>query len=304
MISSVRLTFLGLSFFACAPSNTERESNTAAEARAVTFVYAPALDRPHRETMRRTEEFSIPGSPLRNLEEWVLDWDVVVHQETNLFRRSMTLVGLKINVNGAATLRGDEVKASAVTIDVLTDKDSNVVDVRGTEPFSAAIVALGSAEAQPVLRRVFSPERLKGLAIERSVELHSDFVGRPAQPGSTWMANDSNQGVTRQIRVLAEAPCGASRCVQVRREYDVDRSALYAEVSQRVGAYVQAQGGDPSKVAVTGMDLKLEDTLLIAPATMEYYAAEFVQDASIHVTGPNGELPVKLKSQRKTEYRY
>lgn len=304
MISSVRFAFLGMLFFACAPSNTEKESNTAAAAQAVTFVYAPALDRPHRETMRRTEEFSIPGSPLRNLEEWVLDWDVVVHQETNLFRRSMKLVGLKINVNGAETLRGDEVKASSVTIDVLTDKDSNVVDVRGAEQFSTAIVALGSADAQPLLRRIFSPERLKGLAIERSVELHSDFVGRPAQPGSTWMANDSNAGGTRQIRVLAEASCGASRCVQVRREYDVDRSAVYADVSQRVGAYVQSQGGDPSKVRVAGMDLKLEDSLVIAPATMEYYAAQFLQDMLIHVTGPNGELPVKFKIQRQTEYRY
>jgi hypothetical protein len=304
MISSVRLTFLGFLIFGCAPSNTEKESNTAAEARAVTFVYAPALDRPHRETMRRSEEFSIPGSTLQNLEEWLLDWDVIVRRETNLFRRSMTLVGLKINVNGAQTLRGDEVKASAATIDVLTDKDSNVVDVRGSEQISAAIVALGSPEAQLLLARIFSPERLKGLAIERSNELHSDFVGRPAQPGSTWMANDPNLGGTRQIRVVAEAPCAASRCVQVRREYDVDRSAVYAEVSRRVGTYVKSQGGDPSQVRVTGMALKLEDSLRIAPATMEYYGADFVEDMLIHVTGPNGELPVKFKIQRRTEYRY
>jgi hypothetical protein len=304
MISSVRLTFLGLMLLGCAPSNTEKESNTGADARAVKFVYAPALDRPHRETMRRTEEFSIPGSPLRNLEEWILDWDVVVHQETNLFKRSMRLVGLKININGAENLRGDEVKDRVVIIDVLTDKDSNVVDVRGTEQFSAAIVALGPPEVQPVLARIFSPERLKALAIERSVELHSDFVGRPAQPGSSWLANDANKGGPRQIRVLAEAPCGASRCVQVRRDYDVDRQALYADVSQRVGAYVKSQGGDASKVAVTGMDLKLEDTLVVAPATMEFYAARFVQDAQIRVTGPNGELPVKLSVERQTQFRY
>jgi hypothetical protein len=304
MISSVRLTFLSVLFFACTPSNTEKESNTAAEARAVKFVYAPALNRPHRETMRRTEEFSIPGSPLRNLEQWVMDWDVVVQRETNLFRRSMKLVALKIDVNGAPTLRGDEVKESAVTLDVLTDNDSNVVDVRGSEQFSTAIVALGSAEAQPLLRRIFSPERLKALAIERSLELHSDFVGRPAQPGSSWLSNQPNQAATRQIRVLGEAPCGASRCVQVRREYDVDRRAIFADVSQRVAEYVKSQGGDPSKVEVKGMDLKLEDSLLIAPATMEYYAAEFVQDMMIHVTGPNGELPVKLSIHRQTEYRY
>ncbi|HEY0466674.1 MAG TPA: hypothetical protein VGC79_20845 [Polyangiaceae bacterium] len=304
MSSSARFTILAMLVSACAPSNTERESNTAAEARAATFVYAPVLNRPHQERMRRTEEFSIPGSALRNVEEWVMDWVVVVHQETNLFRRSMTLVGLKINVNGAETLRGDEVKASNVAIDVLTDKDANVVDVRGTEKFTAAIVALGSPDAQPVLRRIFSPERLKALAVDRIIEQHSDFVGRPAQPGSTWLANDPSKAGTRQIRVLAAAQCGPNRCVQVRREYDVDRQALYADISQRVGAYVQSQGGDPSKVAVTGMDLKLEDSLLIEPATMEFYSVDFLEDTNLHVTGPNGELPVKFKIQRQTEYRY
>jgi len=304
MISFARLTFLTMLFSACAPSNTERESNTAADARAATFVYAPVLNRPHQERMRRTEEFSIPGSPLRNVEEWVMDWDVVVHPETNLFRRSMTLVGLKINVNGAELLRGDEVKANTVTLDVLTDKDANVVDVRGTDKFSAAIVALGSPEAQPALRRIFSPERLKALAVDRIIQLHADFVGHPAQPGSNWLVNDPSKAGTRQIRVLAATPCGSNRCVQVRREYDIDRQALYADISQRVGAYVQSQGSDPSKVAVTGMDLKLEDSLVIEPSTMEFYSVDFLQDVNLHVTGPNGELPVKLKIQRQTQYRY
>ena len=303
MISFARLTVLAMLFSACAPSNTERESNTAADARAATFVYAPVLNRPHHERMRRTEEFSIPGSPLRDVEEWVMDWDVVVHPETNLFHRSMTLVGLKINVNGAELLRGDEVKANTVTLDVLTDKDANVVDVRGTDKFSAAIVALGSPEAQPVLRRIFSPERLKALAVDRIIELHSDFVGHPAQPGSSWMASEPG-AATRQIRVLAATPCGANRCVQVRREYDVDRQALSADISRRAAAYVQSQGGDASKVAVSGIDLKLEDSLLIEPSTMEFYSVDFLQDVNLHVTGPNGELPVKFKIQRQTQYRY
>jgi hypothetical protein len=304
MKSIACIALLGVLFSACEPSNLEKQSNTAADAKAATFVYAPALDRPHREKMRRTEEFAIPGSPLRNVEEWVMEWTVVVRKETNLFRRVMTLGSLKINVNGTATLRGDEVKESNVTLEVLTDKDSNVVDVRGTEQFSNAIVALGSPEAQPIIRRVFSAERLKALAIERSVELHSDFVGRPAAPGSTWMANDANEGSTRQIRVGAATPCGPKRCVQVRREYDVDRQSLYAEVAQRVGAYVQSQGGDASQVAVTGMDLKLEDSLLIDPETTEYYGAQFLEDMAIRVKGPNGELPVKFTITRQTEYRY
>ncbi|HEY6079701.1 MAG TPA: hypothetical protein VIW29_12890, partial [Polyangiaceae bacterium] len=266
------VALLGLLSLSCAEAGAQQESNTAAQAKEASFVYAPELDRPHREVMRRSEMLSIPGSPMRNQESWLLDWQVVTRQESNLFRRTLQLVGLKINVNGAELLRGDEVKGSSVKLEILTDKDSNVVDVRGTQEFSDALVALGSPEAQPVLRRIFSAGRLKALAVERSLELHSDFVGRPSQVGSTWMANDPSMGGTRQMRVLAQAPCGKAKCVQVKREYDVDRQALYADITQRVGAYVQSQGGDPSKVAVTGMELKLEDSLVIDPATMDYHA--------------------------------
>ena len=302
MISSVYVGLLGVLSLSCAEAGTQQGSNTAEQAKQATFVYAPALDRPHHEVMRRSEILEIPGSPMRNVEAWLMDWQVVTKQESNLFRRTLQLVSLKINLNGAELLRGDEVKASNVKLEVLTDKDSNVVDVRGTQEFSDALVALGSPEAQPVLRRIFSAGRLKALAVERSEELHSDFVGRPSQVGSTWMTNGS--GGTRQVSVLAQKPCGKSQCVQVKREYDVDRQALYADITQRVGAYVQSQGGDPSKVAVTGMDLKLEDSLLIDPASMDYHAATFVQDATIRVTGPNGELPVALAVRRQTEYQY
>jgi hypothetical protein len=280
------------------------DSNTAADARSATFVYAPSLNKPSRETMKRYEEMSIPGTPVRDAEEWTMDWEVVTTQEANLFKRSLKLVGLKIKSNGLDLLRGDEVKANTVVIDVLTDKDSNVVDVRGTDQFSSAIAGLGSPEAQPALRRIFSPERLKALVVVRSMELHADFVGRPSQVGSKWMANDPGGGGTKEIRVVAESPCGASKCVQVERKYDVDRKALYAMVSERVGAYVQSQGGDPSQVQVTGMDIKLEDSLLIEPNSMDYHGARFVQEAAIKVAGPKGELPVAVKVQRETSYQY
>jgi hypothetical protein len=304
MISFKQGTLVGslLLFTACAQPGAD--SNTAAQAQTGKFNYAPAVGRPHHETMRRTEEVSIPGSPMRDAEQWTLDWDVTTSQEANLFKKSLKLVGLKINVNGADVLRGDEIKANSVVIDVLTDKDSNVVDVRGAEQLSAAIVGLGSPEVQPMLKRAFSPARMKALVVLRSIELHRDFVGRPSQVGSQWMANDEATGGTKQIRVVSESPCGANKCVQVSREYQLDRRALYQEISERVGAYVKSQGGDPSKVDVVGMDLKLEDSLLIDPASMDYHGARFNQEATIRVAGPNGELPVAFKVRRETDYKY
>ncbi|HEY3499131.1 MAG TPA: hypothetical protein VGK73_30785, partial [Polyangiaceae bacterium] len=91
------------------------DSKTAADARSATFVYAPTLGKPSHETMRRSEEVSIPGSPMRDAEQWTMDWDVVTQQEANLFKRSLKLVGLKIN--GADALRGDEIKSNSVVID-------------------------------------------------------------------------------------------------------------------------------------------------------------------------------------------
>ena len=280
------------------------DANTASKANSGTFTYAPTLNQPHRETMRRYEEVSIPGSPVRDAEQWTMEWDVVTTQESNLFKRSLKLVGLKLNVNGADQLRGDEVKASQATIDVLTDKDSNVADVRGADQFSAAIVALGTAEAQPVLKRVFSPERMKALAIVRSRELHGDFVGHPAAVGSQWMASGGDSGASRQIKVVGEAPCGAKKCLQVVRVYDIDREALYAEISERIAAQVKAQGGDPSKVKLAGAEVKVEDSLLIDPATMDYYGARFDEAATVRVAGPNGELPVAFKLRRESDFKY
>ncbi len=285
---------------ACAEPGTDAKApvNTGA------FVYAPALNVPYQETMERYEEMSIPGTPMRDAQRWTLDWQVVSSQESNLFKRTLKLVGLKLNVNGVDELRGDEIKAAAPTIDVVTDKDANVVDVRGTEQLSTAIVALAAPEAQPVLKKVFSPERLKALVIVRSIEQHADFVGHPSQVGSQWSATAPDGSSSKQVRVVSETPCGSRKCVQVERTYALDKQALYDEVSGRVADYVQSQGGDPKQVKLTNAEVKLQDSLVIDPTTMDYHGARFEQDATIRVAGPNGELPVAFKLHRQSDYKY
>ncbi|HEV8550561.1 MAG TPA: hypothetical protein VGQ57_16060 [Polyangiaceae bacterium] len=304
MISIQRSAALAAVLLLNACAAGEPGANSAAQAQSGAFVYAPALNKPLRETMTRYEEVSIPGSPMRDAQQWTLDFDVVTTQESNLFKRSHRLVGLKINVNGAEQLKGDEVKGDMATVDVLTDKDSNVVDVRGTDQLSNAIAGLGTPEAQPLLKQIFSPQRLKALIILRSIEQHADFVGRPATVGSQWQATEQDSGVVRQIRVAGETPCDTTKCVQVQRTYELDRQAVFAEVADRVAAYVKAQGGDPNKVQLVSMDMKLEDSMTIDPATMEYHGARLSEDATLHVAGPNGELPVAFKVVRERHYKY
>jgi len=299
-----RALAIGLFAVACGGATDAPKGAVDAAAPTGTFVYSPTLDKPYRETMRRYEEMSIPGSPLKDAEQWTMEWEAVTTRENNLFKRSLKLVSLKLNVNGVDQLRGDEVKASMVTLQVLTDKDSNVVDVRGADDFSAAIVALGAPEAQPILKRIFSPERLKALAVVRSMEQHADFVGRPSKVGSEWIATDTGGGASRNIKVLKEAPCGASRCVQVSRTYDIDRQAVFSEVAERVAGYVQSQGGDPSKVSLKDMKLVLEDQFLIDPATMNVHGGRFERTATILVAGPTGELSIAFRVRRETDNVY
>jgi len=293
-----------LGFLLLASGCAESGTTPKAPANAGAFVYSPALNVPYRETMQRYEEMSIPGTPMRDAERWTLDWQVVTAQDGSNFKRTLKLVGLKFNANGVDELRGDEIKSAAPAIVVITDKDANVVDVHGTEQLSAAIVALATPEAQPILKRLFSPARLKALVVVRSVEQHADFVGRPSQVGSQWTTTEPDASSTRQIRVVAETPCGASKCVQVQRSYDLDKQAVFDDVSERVASYVQSQGGDPNRVQLTDVAVKLQDSLIIDPATMDYHGARFDEDATIRVAGPNGELPVMFKLQRQSEYKY
>jgi hypothetical protein len=284
---------------ACAePTDAKTPQNTGA------FVYSPTLNKPYQETMTRYEEMSIPGTPVRDAQRWTLNWQVVSTQESNHFKRTLKLVGLQLNVNGVDELKGDEIKAAAPSIDIVTDKDASVVDVRGTEQLSSAIVALGAPEAQPVLKKVFSPERLKALVIVRSIEQGADFVGHPSQVGSQWTVASPDAAGSVQFRVVSETPCGPRKCVQVERSYDIDKQAVFAEVSSRVADYVQSQGGDPKEVKLTNADVKLQDSLVIDPTTMDYYGVRFDQDATIRVAGPNGELPVAFKLHRQSDYKY
>jgi hypothetical protein len=304
MVSFQHYAAAGLIFCVGACSSANGEPKTATSGPPGVFTYAPALNARHHETMRREEQVSIPGTPMRNSERWTLDWDVVTSRESDMFKRSLTLVGLKINVNGVDALRGDEVKASNATVDVLTDKNGGVVAVRGTEQLSDAIARLGTPEVQPALRRMFSPQRLKALVAMRSMEQNADFVGRPTRVGSQWKAKDPETGQSRQMQVVREERCDASQCLRVQREYDVDRKALFQEVSDQVASYVTTQGGDPSQVKVVNTDVTVEDSMLIDPATMDYHSARFNQSATITVAGPSGELPISLQLLRETDYKY
>ena len=197
MVSFKKSVAVGLILCLEACSSANGEPKSAAQAQPKVFTYAPALNAHHRETMRRGEEVSIPGTPMRNSEKWTLDWDVVTSGESNLYKRSLTLVGLKINVNGVDALRGDEVKASPVTIEVITDKESKVV---GRPRYRTALG--GDCEA----RRSGSPACAQAHFFSPASESAGDATQRraarrfPRGDPRAWEANGK-----RRIRIRDKA---------------------------------------------------------------------------------------------------
>lgn len=270
------------------------------------FTYAPQVGRRFRHRMKRYEQLAIIGAPMRQSEEWIADWDVEIRQESNRYIQYAKLVGLEIKVNEANLLRGNELAGLDATLEIYTDKDANVAEIRGTESLTRALVSLATPEAQEAVAAMFSPERLKALFFQRVDERVRDLVGRPAVVGESWMSNAGAEGVvlTKQLRVEAQEPCGAASCLRIKRDYEIDKLGVWAMARERVAAWVQAQGGDPSELALKAAQAKLEDVLLVDPSTMEFHHATFDHKAAITVASAERMLQVEHQLRRESEYRY
>src|SRR5688572_30496059 len=94
---------------ACGPKGDAKSADAPAAAEAGTFRFAPRLGSKFRHVMSRTQELSIVGTPLRQIEEWKLTWDVELSAEQDAVLMRATMVTLELALNGAAVLRGDEV---------------------------------------------------------------------------------------------------------------------------------------------------------------------------------------------------
>ncbi len=61
---------------ACGPKAGDAKAPASSEAAA--FQYAPRIGSKFRHVMTRAEELTIVGTPLRQLEEWTITWDVTL----------------------------------------------------------------------------------------------------------------------------------------------------------------------------------------------------------------------------------
>lgn len=272
------------------------------------FTFAPAVGTKYGHVMRRVDEVTFEGHPVRFAEEWEIAWNVEIKQETNLFVFRNTLAGLKLSVNGAAVLQGSEVAASQAHFDLALDGEGNVVDVRNTQSLTDAISGVVRPENKELVAQMFSTENLRVLFFVRAEERGRELVGQDARVGSTWAyqfeASPGVQAAETKLTVKEALPCGAAACVKVVRETKLNDNMVWAGAAARVEQFVAERGGDPKNIVLKKAEVRLVDELLVVPERMEFHGATFDQDARLSVTNGTEELSVHFRTARSSEYKY
>lgn len=283
------------------------DAKSAAAAEAGTFTYAPRIGSKFRHVMSRAEELTIVGTPLRQIEEWKLTWDVELSAEQDAVLMRGNLSALQLSVNGAEVLRGDEVAAKQAFVEILFDKQGRVIDVRRTQTITDAIVSVARPEAADAVRAIFDPEALRYHFAALVAERTADLAGRSSNVGASWQidaAPDAPGAATRTLRVTKAEPCGAFGCVQVARETRIAPELVWESAKADVAAYVASQGGDPATIKLEKADVELVDEMLVEPATLQFHGASFSQSATITVAGPSGQLTIKSSQRRSSTYEF
>jgi len=283
------------------------EAKSAEAATAGTFTFAPRIGSKFRHVMTRAQELAIVGTPLRQVEEWKLTWDVELSAEQDAVLMRATLVTLGLSVNGATVLAGDEVTSKQAFVEILMDSTGHVIDVRRTQTLTDAIVSVARPEAAEVVRGIFHPEALRYHFAVLAAERTADLVGHPAAVGSSWeidAAADAPGAATRTLRVTAEEKCATFTCVKVARETRIAPEIVWESAKAQVADYVSSQGGDPAAVKLEKADVELVDEMLVEPATLQFHSASFDQAATITVGAPSGQLTVKSSLKRTSSYEF
>ena len=284
-----------------------KSADAAADAAPSTFKYAPRIGSKFRHVMSRVQELTIVGTPLRQIEEWKLTWDVELSTEQNATLMTGRLAALELSVNGAVVLRGDEVAAQKAFVEILLDSAGQVIDVRRTQTITDAVVSVARPEAAEVVRAAFHPEALRYHFAALVAERTADLSGRSAAVGASWQidaAPEAPGAATRTLRVTAEEPCAPFACVRVARETKIAPEIVWESAKVQVEEYVKSQGGDPALVKLDKAEVALTDEMIVEPATLQFHGATFDQSATITVQGPSGQLTVKSSLKRGSTYQF
>jgi hypothetical protein len=305
--SGVAALILGavLPLGACTMGEGSQGAKGAAEMQPADFTFAPPDGMRGVRTERRRYEVALVGTPLRNLREDELTWNIGSHTEGDHFLVDQELAHVTLKRDGATVLDKD-VPQGAVKAELLIDKAGNLVDVRGLEGVPKAVASLVRPEDARAAEGMFSTQSLRALVATRYDETMGSIVGRPAKVGSTWQTEGRPGGAvqSRTVSVQSIEPCGGEMCARLQATYKMDPHAMITLANEVARDYARWAGQAPSKIQVQAAMYSKQGTLLTEPATLMNHQAALDESGKVLFTGSKRAMEIDLTGKTEISFDY
>lgn len=299
-----------LALVAVGPACTEKEkggnAKTAANEAMGTFTFAPPDGTAFTRTEHRTYEVSVAGTPVTRREETELRWRVNTTHSGDEYLIDQELQHLTVKHDDKTVIDGD-LKAGAISAQLVVDRQGNLVDVRGLKDTSETLKSMAGPNLDKDDAQMISPEGLKDMVSTRFQALNGDIVGHPATQGSTWtIQGRSGSGIlSRTITVEGTVACASSECARLREDIKVDPHALNELGNELIKEYRAEMGASgEQKVHAENASSSMMATLVVEPSTMLAHDATLSETGQLTFAGPKRSMQVVMRGTTQFRYDY
>jgi hypothetical protein len=295
---------LGGALSACSKEEPPPASAAAVD-RAETFRFAPPDGTEYVRTDRRTEELSIVGEPLRQVDRQELRWRTRVGRSGDEYRVTQDLLYVSLARDDETLLEGKVPEGISATL--LLDERGKLAGVTGLERTAETLRSLVAPEKEAEAARVITTDSLADIVATRYKVVFEDTIGRPASPGSTWtLENPPGSFVTsRTVTVTGHEACGAATCARLEVEFQIDPKVVTKAGVDIIRSSMSAAGEDPSRVSVQSASYQMSGWMLVEPATMLSHGASLTEGGTIEVVGAAGRtVTIQIKGTTDLSYSY
>jgi hypothetical protein len=300
---------IGLSLGAAACSTDEGAKSGSAEMQPQVFTYAPPDGTKGVRIDHRRYEVTLVGTPLRNLEEDELRWNIEAQHSGEEYVMTQELAHVTMKHDGAVMVDRD-VTPGAIKAQLVIDKGGNLIDVRGLNGTSKTLASLFTNSTRPAAERVFSTQNVRALIATRYEETLGDVVGRPTKIGSSWttQGGPNHAVVSRTLTVAKTEPCGSMLCTQLKATYTLDPQVMITLAREVVHDYARDyarwSGEAPTKLNTQAAMYSMQGSLTTEAATMVNHGASLDESGKVMFTGPKRQMEIDLQGKTDITFEY
>ncbi|HZU83426.1 MAG TPA: hypothetical protein VE987_10940 [Polyangiaceae bacterium] len=243
------------------------------------------------------------GEP-RERDESELRWDVSMHPSVNdTTVVDERLVHVTIAHDGRTIVDG---APAAADVQVVLDAGGNVQEVRGADAASDAVRALAPPEAGGRGAPMLSAEGLRAIVTSRHDLFVGDVVGRPAQPGATWIVPRKPGGNALLRRYTVERPeaCDGRGCSRLRVHIELDPQALEPLAARLVARRAAERDGAREPVSVERARYAMDGALLVDAAGLLPHGATLTEAAHATLAGAGRAFVLDVRATTEDRYDY